>query len=237
MTSSSPPRQLFLPAPLHVSLATFHHHTRTSADLLIERVPPSVALYHTVFKTGAEDEHTARWNRRSWATIRFRPRIMRPLPAPTSIDLATTILGSRFSAPFFICPAGGAKLASPNHKHEGDVLLTKGAAQHGILHWACNNGGCTQREIAEARKVPGQNLFWQIYARADLVVTEGEIRQAAALGYKGFALTVDAVVAGKRERDARASIAAEEEEAGEEVEDEDEEDEDSFATGPTVGRP
>lgn len=158
---------------------------------------------------------------------------MRPLD-PSKIDLSTTILGAAFSAPFFICPAGGAKLASPNQ--EGDVLLTRGAAKHRVLHWACNNGGCTQREIAEARE-PGQALFWQIYARADLAITEEEIRQAVAMGYKGFALTVDAVVAGKRERDVRAAIAAEKGPEEADADENDEEDEDLFAAGPTVGRP
>lgn len=41
----------------------------------------------------------------------------------------------------------------------------------------------------------------------DLAVTEREIRQAIASGYRGFALTVDAIQVGKRERDMRLNIA------------------------------
>lgn len=151
-----------------------------------------------VFKAGADDEYTAQWNRDSWQAIRFRPRVLRPI---NHVDLTTSILGNTYSAPFFICPAGGAKLAHPS----GEILLTKAAAKHDVLHWVCNNAGCTQQQITDVR-APSQTLYWQIYAVDDLAVTEREIKQAIAQGYKGFALTVDAIRAGKRERDVRISI-------------------------------
>lgn len=83
--------------------------------------------------------------------------------------------------------------------------MTKAAAKHGILQWVCNNAGCTQKEMADARGTD-QVLYWQIYAMTDLTVTEREIKQAVASGYRGFALTVDAIHVGKRERDMRLSI-------------------------------
>lgn len=152
-----------------------------------------------VFKSGADDETTTIWNQKSWQTIRFRPRVLKPIEA---VDTSTQLLGTTFSAPFFISPAGGGKLANPT----GEVLMTKAAANEGILQWVCNNAGCTQRQMADAR---GQNqtLYWQIYAMRDLSITEREIRQAIASGYKGFALTVDAIQVGKRERDMRLNIA------------------------------
>lgn len=83
--------------------------------------------------------------------------------------------------------------------------MTKAAAKQGVLHWVCNMAGCTQEEMTEARALD-QTTYWQIYAMGDLAVTELEIKQAVAQGYKGFALTVDAIRAGKRERDMRAAI-------------------------------
>jgi L-lactate dehydrogenase (cytochrome) len=177
-------------------------------------------LRSTVFKTGANDEYTAQWNRSSWHAIRFRPRILRPID---SISLSTTILGTNFSAPFFICPAGGGKLAHP----EGEVLMTKAAAKHDILHWVCNMAGCSQQEMSDAR-VENQTQYWQIYVMSDLEVTEREVRKAVELGYGGFALTVDAVRAGKRERDLRMR--------SEELDTAEEEKEDIFTGGPTVKR-
>lgn len=66
--------------------------------------------------------------------------------------------------------------------------------------------GCTKEEIVATKK-PGQPLYWQIYAFNDLAVVELEVRKAVLLGFTGFALTVDAIIAGKRERDTRATLA------------------------------
>lgn len=84
--------------------------------------------------------------------------------------------------------------------------MTKAASKHGILQWVCNNAGCSQGEMAAARG-SDQVLFWQIYAVKDLEITKKEIQQAVASGYKGLALTVDAIQVGKRERDMRLHIA------------------------------
>jgi L-lactate dehydrogenase (cytochrome) len=115
--------------------------------------------------------------------------------------MSTTILGSKCSVSFFICPTGGGKLANPI----GEVLLTKAAAKHGVLHWISNVAGCSQKEMTAAR-APGQSQCWQIYAMNDLAVTEKEIKQAVKDGYKSFCLTVDAIRAGKRERDMRMGL-------------------------------
>ena len=88
--------------------------------------------------------------------------------------------------------------------------MTQSAAQQGVLQWVCIMAGCSMQEMADA-KVEGQTLYWQIYAMSDLRVTEREVRRAEELGYRGFALTVDAVRMGKRERDLRLSIEEEDE--------------------------
>ena len=149
-------------------------------------------------KAGADDEFTAQWNRDSWKAIRFWPRVLRPIE---SVDTSTIILNNSFSAPFFICPAGGPKLIHP----EGEVLLTKAAGKNSILHWVCNMSACSPDEIVRVKR-PGQHLYWQIYAANDLEMTKKEVEKAILLGFTGIALTVDAIRAGKRERDARAII-------------------------------
>ncbi|KAJ5397849.1 hypothetical protein N7509_005962 [Penicillium cosmopolitanum] len=188
-----------------------------------QNIPPAAFAF---IKAGSEDEQAAKWNRDSWKMLRFLPRVLRPID---KIDLSQSILGIEFSAPFFICPAGGAKLAHS----EADLCLTRAAGRHHILHWVCNNSHVSQQAMSEARALD-QTTFWQIYARSDLEITTQEVKQAVSLGYKGFALTVDAVRAGKRERDLRASIAKRELD-GMCVND-DEEDE-GFAGEPSVGRP
>ncbi|KAL4783698.1 oxidoreductase [Aspergillus varians] len=192
-------------------------------DAAAQKLPPTSYAF---LKTGAEDEYTARWNRDSWKAVRFRPRVLRPIE---KIDISQSILGTSFSAPFFICPAGGARLANP----EADLCLTRAATRHGVLHWVCNNAPVSQQDMADAR-APGQTTYWQIYAMTDLAATEKQIRQAVRLGYKGFALTVDAIRAGKRERDLRVSLAANDDGA---EDDEEEEEGEAFAKEPSVKRP
>ncbi|KAH8898696.1 oxidoreductase [Thozetella sp. PMI_491] len=158
-----------------------------------------VGLCTEVYRAGADDERTLDWNRLSWKSIRFCPRIL--CPVHDGVDLSTSILGTKVATPFFVSPAGGGKLAHPT----GEVLITKAAGRRGVLQWVSNAAGCSQGEIADAR-IPGQILYWQIYAMADLAITEKEIRSAIERGYKGFALTVDAIVTGNRERDRRLAI-------------------------------
>ncbi|KIW17998.1 hypothetical protein PV08_02285 [Exophiala spinifera] len=185
------------------------------------------ATSYAFLSSGAEDNVSLDRNLTSWRVVRLRPRILRPMPKPPNIQ--RRILGNDFSVPFVICPAGGAKLCHP----EGDTLLTKAAFQQGALQWVCNNAGRTQKAVAAARG-PGQILYWQIYAMKDLKVTEDEIRSAIALGFKGFALTVDAIWAGKRELDLRARLAEDDddhEDTHGDVQDQ------SFMMAPKVNRP
>ncbi|KAB8214637.1 FMN-dependent dehydrogenase [Aspergillus novoparasiticus] len=187
VASRLPPRKMRLSAI--VSLTDFE-------VAAMQRLSPKAFAF---FKAGADDEKTEKWNRDSWQLVRFRPRVLRPIE---SIDLSTTILGTKLNVPFFIGPAGGGKLAHP----AGEVMMTQAAAKNGVLHWVCNMAGCTQEEIALAR-APDQALFWQIYAKSDLSITEKEVIRAIELGYKGFALTVDAIRGGNRERDRRMAVA------------------------------
>ncbi|KAF3011544.1 Cytochrome b5 domain-containing protein 1 [Neopestalotiopsis sp. 37M] len=178
--------------------------------------------------TGAEDQLASSWNRMSWKYARFRPRVLRPIE---HVDTSCNIMGSKFSVPFFICPAGGAKLANP----AGEVLMTSAAAKYGVLHCVCNGAGCTPQEIAGA-SAGDQALYWQIYPKSDLRISEQEVRDAVAHGYKGFALTVDAICAGKREYDMRVAIAEEEEMEADESVGQDGESE-NHQREPTIKRP
>lgn len=184
-----------------------------------------ILIQPLVLKTGAEDEYAVNWNRNSWKAIRLRPRVLRPIDR---IDISRRILGNKFSAPFFVCPAGGAKIANPG----GDICLTKAAGKHDILHWVCNNAGFDVEVMANVR-VPEQTTYWQIYAMTDLAVTEREVKHAISLGYKGFALTVDAIWAGKRELDVRAGLSETEADG----DDDEEEDDDDFSREPSITRP
>jgi L-lactate dehydrogenase (cytochrome) len=59
-----------------------------------------------------------------------------------------------------------------------------------------------------ARDTPNHTLFYQVYVNKDRAKTEAQLRRVAKAGYKGICATVDAPVAGKRERDERCQLDA-----------------------------
>jgi L-lactate dehydrogenase (cytochrome) len=75
-----------------------------------------------------------------------------------------------------------------------------------------SNSSLSPAEIAAARVSPDQSLFFQLYKKRDSALALQKIREVEALGYNAIFLTVDAVVAGNRERDIRAHINLEKQE-------------------------
>ena len=61
---------------------------------------------------------------------------------------------------------------------------------------------------------PSQTLFFQLYKHRNDEIAEERIREVERLGYKAIFLTVDAIVAGKRETDIRSPWVLEEQENG-----------------------
>lgn len=85
-----------------------------------------------------------------------------------------------------------------------------------------SNASLSYAQIAEARLSPDQPLFFQLYKHRDDKIAEQRVREVVALGYKAVFLTVDAIVAGNRERDVRAPFELEEQEReADKVEEED----------------
>jgi L-lactate dehydrogenase (cytochrome) len=59
-----------------------------------------------------------------------------------------------------------------------------------------------------------QTLFFQLYKHSNDAIAEQRVREVESLGYKAIFLTVDAIVAGNRERDVRHLWESEDEERG-----------------------
>ena len=75
-----------------------------------------------------------------------------------------------------------------------------------------SNASLSFAQIAEARVSPEQPLFFQLYKDQDDRIAEERVREVISLGYNAIFLTVDAIVAGNRERDIRAPFELEEQE-------------------------
>ncbi|GAA5829456.1 hypothetical protein JCM11251_005058 [Rhodosporidiobolus azoricus] len=131
--------------------------------------------------------------RDSWQRVRFRPRILRKM---RHIDSRTTFTGLETPYPFYIAPAGLAKLGHP----DGETGIVRGAAPHDILQIVSSGASLAIDEIFAAKE-PNQNLAWQFYKHSNPKTAEEKLNTAMKLGAKSIWLTVDVPVLGKRERD------------------------------------
>lgn len=76
-----------------------------------------------------------------------------------------------------------------------------------------SNASMSATEIMEVAH-PSQTLFFQLYKHRDDNIAAERVREVERLGYKAIFLTVDAVVAGNRERDIRSPWVLEAQEYG-----------------------
>ncbi|POY70468.1 hypothetical protein BMF94_6536 [Rhodotorula taiwanensis] len=150
------------------------------------------------YRSAADDERTFSWNRDAFSTIRFRPRVLRNV---RPVDLTTSIVGHRSTMPVYISPAAMGRLAHT----EGEKCLARTAAAHGIPYIVSANSSVSFEDLAA--EVPKDTLlFYQLYVNKDRAKSEDILRRVAQAGYKAICVTVDAPVAGKRERDERTKL-------------------------------
>jgi len=148
---------------------------------------------------GAEDEVTLRDNRSAFGHLRFRPRV---LTGNARRDLSIELFGQKLATPFLIGPTG----LNGIHWRDGDLALARAASEAGIgfaLSTASNN---SLEQVAGC--APGPKFF-QLYPWGDRKLSGRLIERAAAAGYKALIVTVDSLVAGRRERDVRNHFAHE----------------------------
>lgn len=105
----------------------------------------------------------------------------------------------------------GAALAKLGHPL-GEANITRGCGQTGVIQMVSSNASLSPEQIADARISPSQPLFFQLYKHKDNAIALQRVRAIEALGYNAIFLTVDAPVAGNRERDVRAPFELEEQE-------------------------
>src|SRR5213080_1167189 len=82
-----------------------------------ERLPKAEYDY---IAGGATDEISVDRNRRAFASWALRPRVLRDV---SSLDLSTTVLGTKVRLPVLIAPCGGHKRAHP----DGEIATYRAA--------------------------------------------------------------------------------------------------------------
>jgi 4-hydroxymandelate oxidase len=142
---------------------------------------------------GATDEISVERNRRAFQSWALRPRVLRDVH---SMDLSTTVLGTKIDLPVLIAPCAGQKKAHPG----GEIATGRAAAARGTVYAVSANAGFTFEELASA--ITG-HLWLQMYLFRDREMTREWLRRAKAAGYEAICLTVDSQFRSKRERNIR----------------------------------
>ncbi len=141
----------------------------------------------------AEDERTLAANQAAFASVTFRPRVLRGVGA---IDTASTLLGRPLAYPLVLAPTGFTRIADP----QGELAVARAAQRAGLPYTLST---LSTRSIEEVRAVSDGRLWFQVYAWRDRALIKEMIDRAAAADYEALVLTVDTAVLGRRERDVR----------------------------------
>lgn len=142
---------------------------------------------------GAEDERTLAANSAAFASVTYRPRVLRGIGR---VDIGSTILGRALDYPLVLAPTGFTRIADP----DGELAVARAAQRAGLPYTLST---LSTRSIEEVRSVSDGRLWFQVYAWRDRGLVEEMIRRAAAARYEALVLTVDTAVFGRRERDVR----------------------------------
>jgi isopentenyl diphosphate isomerase/L-lactate dehydrogenase-like FMN-dependent dehydrogenase len=145
------------------------------------------------YAAGAGDEITLRENRAVFDRMRLRPRVLVDV---SSIDTATTVLGSPVAMPILVTPTAMHRYAC----EEGECATARAAGAAGTLMVAATEASRTLEDIAAAATGP---LWFQLYVYSQRHLAEALVRRAEAAGYRAIVLTVDAPQWGHKPRSER----------------------------------
>jgi L-lactate dehydrogenase (cytochrome) len=153
------------------------------------------------YSSAADDEVSMRENRTAFQRIFFRPRVLRDMSA---VDTSTSLLGSPCAMPLYISACALGKLAHPL----GEVGLTMAAGRQHIVHMLPTLASSSLEDMCGARALDATQWF-QLYVNRDRAKTAELVQKAEQLGCKALAITVDAPLLGRRERDMRNKFSSE----------------------------
>lgn len=185
-------------------------------EALAERCLPKAAFDYYI--SAANDEITLRENRSAYERIRLAPRMLVDV---SSRDMSTNVLGANISMPILVAPTAFQRMA---HR-DGEVATARAAACAGTIMTLSTLSNSSIEEVADGARralqcnapttVPQPsdvgalhcsaqpNLWFQLYVYKDRGITKSLVERAEAAGYAAIALTVDAPLLGRRERDVR----------------------------------
>jgi len=169
------------------------HNVEDFRKLAKKKLPSPIFHY---IDGGADDEVTLRRNTDSFNKCDLVPNV---LAGASDINLSTTVLGQKIDFPLFLSATAMHRL----YYHEGERATARAADKMGTMFGISTMSTTSIEEIGQLTK--GPKLF-QLYIHKDKGLTDNLIERCKKSGFKSMCLTVDAVVAGNRERDHRTGF-------------------------------
>ncbi|NUS51227.1 MAG: alpha-hydroxy-acid oxidizing enzyme, partial [Nocardioidaceae bacterium] len=158
------------------------------ADTLEERARELLAEpVHRYVRQGAREGVTAAEATAAWEAFRLLPQVLRDV---TSVETATTLLGTPVRSPICVAPTTMQRAAHP----DGEVAMARAAAASGSLMVLSSNAGSTFEDVAAT----GVDWWLQMYVTADRSTCVPLLERAAAAGARAVVLTVDTPVVGTK---------------------------------------
>lgn len=145
---------------------------------------------------GAGDERTLLANREVWGEWAVLPRMLRDLRGGNT---RCELLGTSLEHPILLAPVAYQRL----FHGDGEVAAAMAAGVMGGAMVLSSFASQPLEVIAEAASAP---LWFQLYWQGTREQTLALVRRAEAAGYRALVLTVDAPVAGVRNREQRAGF-------------------------------
>ncbi len=142
---------------------------------------------------GAEGEVTLQENRRAFDVVTFRPR---HAVAVSHCDLRARVLGFDLSFPALLAPVAYSRLLHPG----GEVAAAGAAGAAGTVYILSTLSGHRLEDVKAASSGP---VWYQLYLIGGREAAEAAIERARVAGFSTLVVTIDAPVAGMRERDFR----------------------------------
>jgi len=153
-----------------------------------EKLPRTAYDY---YRSGANDELTLHENHAAYERIKLKPKV---LIDTSKRDLTTTVLGQTLSMPIMVAPTAFHRMAHP----EGEVATARAAGKAGALMMLSTLSTSSIEEVLPEATGP---VWFQLYVYKDREATLSLVERAVSQGCSAIALTVDAQVWGRRERD------------------------------------
>ena len=169
------------------------HNVDDFRKLAKKKLPSPIFHY---IDGGSDDEVTLKRNTDSFNKCDL---IQNVLAGSSHIDLSTTVLGQKIDFPLFLSATAMHRL----YHHEGECATARAADNTGTMFGISTMSTKSIEEIGQLTK--GPKLF-QLYIHKDKGLTDNLIERCKKSGFNSMCLTVDAIVAGNRERDHRTGF-------------------------------